>query len=69
MGRLEADQILGDWVATIDEGLDPGLQAVSNALFLEETFGISLTDAEIDHAVIGNLAGMRDVLARHSGWR
>lgn len=68
MRRSEADQILADWVAAVDESLDSDLRTVSNALFLEETFGISLTDAEIDVAHIGTLAGMRSVLARHRGW-
>lgn len=65
MRRREADQILRDWFATTTAGSDPELQAVSNAVFLEETFGVTLTDAEIDLAVIGTVAGMQSVLARH----
>jgi alpha-D-ribose 1-methylphosphonate 5-phosphate C-P lyase len=63
----ETRQVLEEWLDTIDEGLDPALQAVSTALFLEETFGIVLTDAEIDCTVIGTLSGMLSVLARHCG--
>lgn len=69
MRHLEADRVLADWVATIDEGLDPGLRAVANALFLEDTFGIVLSDSEIDPATIGEVDGMRAVLARHGGTR
>jgi hypothetical protein len=67
VGAQETRQVLEEWLDTIDEGLDPALQAVSTALFLEETFGIVLTDAEIDCAVIGTLSGMLSVLARHCG--
>jgi hypothetical protein len=69
MTRLEADRVLADWVATIDEGLDPGLRAVANALFLEDIFGIVLSDREIDPATIGEVDGMRAVLVRHGGTR
>jgi hypothetical protein len=67
VGARETRRILEEWLDTIDDELDPPLQAVSTALFLEETFGIVLTDAEIDFAVIGTLSGMLSVLARHRG--
>ncbi len=67
MTPLEADRILRDWVAARDELRDAELQAVANALFLEETFGVSLSDVDIDPSVIGSVSGMRAVIARHLG--
>jgi hypothetical protein len=46
---------------------DPQLEAVRAAIFLEDVFGVVLTDADLDPAVLGSPAGVRAVVARHGG--
>jgi hypothetical protein len=59
-----ADRILHEYDASRDPAGDPELDAVKTALFLEDVFGITLSDAEIDPDVLGTAAGIRAVLER-----
>lgn len=64
MNRIDIDSILEDYMVSRDRSGDPELEAVSAALFLEETFGITLSDADIDLSVLGTHLGMRSLVAR-----
>ena len=47
-------QVLGDYDALRRPGTDPELEAVRAAIMLEDVFGITLSDAEIDPAVLAD---------------
>jgi hypothetical protein len=46
---------------------DPELEAVKAAIFLEDVFGLVVTDDDLDPAVLGSPGGLESVLARHGG--
>lgn len=54
-----ADEILRDYEALRDPDADPELEAVKAAIFLEDAFGITLSEPEIRRGVLGTTAGMR----------
>lgn len=64
MNRVDIDSILEDYMVSHDRSGDPELDAVAAALFLEETFGITLSDADIDPSVLGTQVSMRSLVAR-----
>lgn len=63
----EVDRILQEWIDSRDETLEPELAAVCTALFLEDTFDVTLNDIQIDPSVLGTLGGMRSVLSGSIG--
>ena len=46
---------------------DPGLEAVRTAILLEDVFGIALSDAEIDPAVLADVPAVAALVARLQG--
>ena len=46
-----------------DAVVDPALGRLATAIYVEDTFAITLTDDDIE--LLGTLAGLRTVLARH----
>ena len=64
MDRDHADQVIGEYDALRDPAGDPELEAVKAALFVEDVFGVALSDEEIDLGVLGTAAAMRALLAR-----
>ncbi len=64
MNRDIAAQILRDYGALRQPGTDPELAAIRAAILLEDVFGITLPDAEIDPAVLTGPAALAAVAAR-----
>ena len=64
MERDRADQILREYDALRDPAGDPDLEAVKAAVFVEDVFGITLSDAEIELGLLGSPAAIRALLAR-----
>jgi hypothetical protein len=62
-----AEQVLRDYEALRRDDTDPELEAVRTAILIEDAFKITLSDAEIDHAVIGTPSGVATLVARLQG--
>lgn len=62
MTPSQAEEILREYDAARDPAGDPELEAVKAAVFIEDAFGITLSDSEIDHDVLGTRAGMRAIV-------
>ena len=69
MNRDHAGQVLRDYAALGQPDGDPELAALRAAILLEDVFGVVLTDADIDPAVLAGPAAMAAVLARRQGGR
>lgn len=69
MSPERAEQILQEYDALRDVAGDPELEAVKAAIFVEEVFGITLTEPEIDPAVLATRAGVRELVLRRQGSR
>lgn len=61
------EQVLRDYQALRRPGADPELEAVRTAIMLEDVFGIALSDAEIDPAVLVGSAAVAALVARLRG--
>jgi len=59
-----AQQILRDYADLRRSDADPELEAVRAAIFLEDVFGTTLSEAEIDPAVLADESAMA-ALATH----
>lgn len=64
MTPSQVGRLLHEYEASRDRAGDPELEAVRAAVFLEDVFGIALSDAEIDPDVLGTEDGMRAVVLR-----
>jgi hypothetical protein len=60
----QAEQVLREYETVRNPAGDPELEAVKAAVFLEDVFGVTLDEAEIDPGLLGSEAGMRAVLGR-----
>jgi hypothetical protein len=58
VNREIVEQVLRDYDALCRPGTDPGLEAVRAAILLEDVFGIALSDAEIDPAVLADVPAL-----------
>ena len=67
IGPERVEEMLADHGRLRDATGDPELDALRAAIFLEDAFGIVLTDAEIDPDLLGTAEGMRELLARRNG--
>ena len=67
MNRDMVEQILRDYHRLCRPGADPGLEAVRTAILLEDVFGIALSDAEIDPAVLADVPAVAALVARLQG--
>ena len=57
------EQILTDYDALRRPGTDPELEAVRAAIMLEDVFGITLSDAEIDPGVLADSPAVAALVA------
>ena len=67
MNRDIVEQILRDYDALRRPGTDPELGAISVAIMLEDVFDITLSDAEIDPAVLADSSTVAALVARLRG--
>jgi hypothetical protein len=67
VNRDIVEQILRDYYALHLPDTDPELEAVRVAILLEDIFGITLSDAEIDAAVLADPAAVTALVTRLHG--
>ena len=67
VNRDIVEQILRDYGALHRPGTDPELEAVRVAIMLEDVFGIVMSDAEIDPAVLADSSAVAALVARRQG--
>lgn len=67
MNRDVVEQILRDYDALHRPDTDPELEAVRVAIMLEDVFGIVMSDAEIDPAVLADSSAVAALVARLHG--
>ena len=63
----EVDRLLEEYDATREADADPQLEAVRAAVFVEDVFDVTLSDDEIDPAVLCHPAALRALLAGKRG--
>lgn len=61
------DQVLRDYDALRRPDTDPELAAIRIAIFLEDTFEVTLSDADIDLAVLADASALAALVARLRG--
>jgi hypothetical protein len=67
VNRDIVEQVLRDYDALRRPDTDPELEAVRAAIMLEDVFGIVLSDAEIDSAVLADSSAVAALVARLKG--
>ncbi len=67
MNRDIVGQVLRDYEALRRPDADAGLEAVRFAILLEDVFGVVLSDAEIDPAVLADASAVAGMVARLRG--
>jgi hypothetical protein len=67
VNRDIVEQVLRDYNALRRPGTDPELEAVRTAILLEDVFGVALSDAEIDLAVVADPSAVAALAARRPG--
>ena len=67
MNRDAVEQVLRDYDALRRPGTDAELEAVRAAILLEDVFGITLSDAEMDLAVVADPSAVAALVARQRG--
>ena len=60
------DVVLDEFYALWTPSDDPVLDAVATAVFVEDAFGVTLRDDEIDAAHLGDADAVRATLQRHA---
>ena len=63
MNRDIVEQVLREYEALRRPDADPELEAVRTAILLEDVFGVTLPDAEIDPAVLADPAAVAALIA------
>jgi hypothetical protein len=58
------ERVLGEYQELGETNGDPQLQAVRTAIFVEDVFGVVLTDEQITPAVVGDDAALRGLLVQ-----
>lgn len=56
------DRLITEFAHLADPKMEPALEAVRMAILLEDVVGISLTDDQIDPAIMGDPAAIRSLL-------
>ncbi|MGB3955485.1 MAG: hypothetical protein WBL05_09445 [Brooklawnia sp.] len=59
------DQVLDEFYALPRNSEDAVLDAVATAIFVEDAFGVTLSDAEIDPAHLADRTAVRATLRQH----
>jgi hypothetical protein len=67
VNRDLVEQVLRDYRDSRRPGTDPELDAVAAAILLEDVFGIALSDAEIDPAMLADSCAAAALVARLRG--
>jgi hypothetical protein len=67
VNRDIVEQVLRDYGALRRPDADPELEAMRTAIMLEDVFGIALSDAEIDPAVLAGSAAVAALVVRFRG--
>jgi hypothetical protein len=60
-------RVLADYEALRDPAGDAELEAVKAAIFVEDVFGFTLSDAEIDPARLGTAEALHALVVRRAG--
>lgn len=63
----EVEQVLCEYAVLRRGDIDPELDAVRAAILIEDVFGVTLTETEIDPAVLADPPALAAVLARLRG--
>lgn len=63
MSTARLDRILAEYAHLREADTDPVLEAVRTAIFVEDAFGVTLTDDQIDTAVLGDADALRHLLS------
>jgi hypothetical protein len=63
----EVEQVLGDYAALRRGDTDSELEAVRAAILIEDVFGVTLSDAEINPAVLVDASAVAALVARLKG--
>jgi hypothetical protein len=63
VNREAVEQVLREYAAWRRPDADPELEAVRTAILLEDVFGVTLPDAEIDPAVLADPAAVAALIA------
>jgi hypothetical protein len=61
------EQVLNDYAALHRGDTDPELEAVRTAILIEDVFGVTLSDAEINPAVLADSSAVAALVARLQG--
>lgn len=61
------DQVLAEYEHQRKAHADPALEAVRTAIFVEDVFGITLRDDQIDPAVLTDPAALRVLVSSAAG--
>ena len=67
MDRDMVEQVLHDYAALHRADTDPGLDAVRAAILIEDVFGVTLSDAEINPAVLTDASAVAALVERLQG--
>ena len=67
MNRDIVEQVLREYDALRRPDTDPELEAVRVAILLEDIFGITLSDAEINPSVLADSSAVTALVARLQG--
>ena len=67
MDRDVVEQVLRDHAALRRGDADPELDAVRAAILIEDVFGVTLSDADIDPAVLADLPAVAALVGRLQG--
>jgi hypothetical protein len=67
VNRDIVEQVFRDYAVLRSPGTDPELEAVRAAILLEDVFGVVLSDAEIDPAVLADLSAVAALVTRLRG--
>ncbi|MGO9161718.1 MAG: hypothetical protein ACLP7J_13560 [Streptosporangiaceae bacterium] len=67
MDRDIVEQVLRDYAALRRGDTDPELEAVRAAILIEDVFGVTLSDADIDPAVLADPPAVAALVARLRG--
>jgi hypothetical protein len=67
VSREQVEQALEEWRAMRDPDTEPELEAVRLAILFEDVLGVSLSDDDIDLAVLSDPDAVANLLARGGG--
>jgi hypothetical protein len=62
--RDAVEQILRDYAALRRDDTDPEREAVRAAILIEDVFGVTLSDADFDPAVLADASAVAALVAR-----